>query len=106
VTRPEESSDVRAREVFLAVLQPRPGGRLLRSGRFLAAFAAELFWGLLPGPSLSDVVVTRRSDGAELVRVPAGDPMVAGDLLASVQRQLDELTPAAFLAGWGATEPG
>ena len=51
-------------------------------------------------------MVTRRSDGAELVRVPAGDPMVVGDLLASVQRQLDELAPAAFLAGWGATEPG
>ncbi len=102
MTGPEQEPPARAREVFVASLQPRPGGRLLRSARFLAAFAAELAMGFLPGPSLSDVVVTRRSDGAELMRVPAGDPLVPGDMLALVQRQLDELSPDAFLAEWGA----
>jgi hypothetical protein len=101
----EELPDVRAREVFVATLQMRPGRLLLHSARFLAAFAAELTWGLLPGPSLSDVVVTRRSDGAELVRVTAGDPNVPGEMLALVQRQLDELAPEAFLAEWGADGP-
>ena len=96
----------RAADVFLAALEPRPGGRLLRSARFLAAFAAELAWGLLPAPSLSDVVVRRRRDGEELVRVPAGDPNVPGDMLALVQRQLDELDPATFLAEWGAPAAG
>jgi len=92
----------RAADVFAASLQPRPGGRLVRSARFLAAFAAELAWGLLPQPSLSDVVVTRRADGAEVVRVPAGDPNVPGEMLGLVQRHLAELSPAAFLAEWGA----
>jgi hypothetical protein len=103
---PGEGPGVLARDVFVATLEPRPGGRLLRSVRLAAAFAAELAWGLLPAPSLSDVVVTRRRDGVELVRVEAGDPTVPGEMLGSVQRQLDSLDPAAFLAGWGATEPG
>ena len=106
MTAPDETPGIRAHHVFLASLEPRPGGRLLRSTRLAAAFLAELAWGLLPGPSLHDVVVTRRSDGAELVRVPAGDPLVPGDLLALVTRRLDELAPADFLAEWAAAEPG
>jgi hypothetical protein len=95
----------RATDVYEATLQPRPGGRLLRSGRLLAAFAAELAWGLLPAPSLSDVVVARRRDGAEVLRVSAGDPNVPGDMLALVQRHLATLTRAEFLAEWGAEDP-
>jgi hypothetical protein len=95
----------RATDVYEATLQPRHGGRLLRSGRLLAAFAAELAWGLLPQPALSDVVVTRRRDGAEVLRVSAGDPNVSGEMLALVQRHLAELGPAAFLAEWGAEDP-
>jgi hypothetical protein len=102
---PDDGRAVLARDVFAATLVPRPGGRLVRSARFFAAFAAELAWGLLPAPALSDVVVTRRRDGVELVRVSAGDANVPGEMLAVVQRQLDELDPAAFLAGWGGTEP-
>jgi hypothetical protein len=98
------TGDRRAAELYEATLQPRRGGRLLRSARFLAAFTAELAWGLLPAPSLSDVVVTRRADGAEVLRVPAGDPNVPGDMLHLVQRQLAELPPADFLAEWGADD--
>ena len=96
------AAEERAADVYTATLQPRPGGRLVRSARLLAAFAAELAWGLLPQPSLSDVVVTRRADGAEVVRVSAGDPTVPGEMLGLVQRHLAELSPAAFLAEWGA----
>ncbi|MCZ2815674.1 hypothetical protein [Modestobacter sp. VKM Ac-2984] len=96
---------VRAAEVYEATLQPRPGGRVLRGARLAAAFVAELAWGLIPGPSLHDVVVTRRADGDEVVRVSAGDPSVPGDMLALVRRQLGELSPAAFLAEWGADDP-
>jgi hypothetical protein len=99
-----EGVDQRAAQVYEATLQPRRGGRLLRSARFLAAFTAELAWGLLPAPSLSDVVVTRRADGAELLRVAAGDPNVPGDMLHLVQRQLEDLSPADFLAEWGAED--
>jgi len=95
----------RAADVYEAALQPRPGGRVLRSARLLAAFAAELAWGLLPAPSLHDVVVTRRVDGAEVLRTSAGDANVPGDMLALVQRHLAELDPTAFLAEWGADEP-
>ena len=96
------AAEERAADVYTATLQPRSGGRLVRSARLLAAFAAELAWGLLPQPSLSDVVVTRRADGAEVVRVSAGDPTVPGEMLGLVQRHLAELSPAAFLAEWGA----
>ena len=106
MSTPGEGAGVRAVDVFVATLEPRPGGRLLRSSRLLAAFVAELAWGLLPAPSLSDVVVTRRRDGVELLRVEAGDPNVPGEMLGFVQRQLESLEPAAFLAGWGVTEPG
>ncbi|SDY32085.1 hypothetical protein SAMN05661080_03062 [Modestobacter sp. DSM 44400] len=104
-SRPDDGSAVLARDAFAATLVRRPGGRLVRSGRFLAAFAAELAWGLLPAPSLSDVLVTRRRDGVERVRVSAGDANVPGEMLAVVQRQLEELDPAAFLAEWGESEP-
>ncbi len=92
-----------AAEVLEAALVARQGGRLVRSARFLAAFAAEMVMGLLPAPSLSDVVVTRRADGTEVLRVPAGDPAVPGDMLRLVQRQLAEQDLPTFLAGWGPT---
>ncbi|MCZ2847954.1 hypothetical protein [Modestobacter sp. VKM Ac-2978] len=106
MTDPDSATDgVRAAEVYEATLQPRPGGRVLRSARLAAAFVSELAWGLVPGPSLHDVVVTRRADGAEVLRVWAGDPMDPGDMLAQVRRQLAERSPADFLAEWGADEP-
>lgn len=107
MTDPESGTTdgARAADVYQATLQPKPGGRVLRSARLAAAFVAELAWGLLPGPSLHDVVVTRRADGAEVLRVSAGDPAVPGDMLAVVQRLLEECSPAEFLAEWGADEP-
>ncbi|MGY2065736.1 hypothetical protein [Blastococcus sp. SYSU DS0619] len=64
------------------------------------AFLAELLWGIVPGPSVHDVVVTRLDDGREVLRVPAGDPMVAGDMLQSVGAELERLGPEEFLAAW------
>jgi hypothetical protein len=72
--------------------------------RSAAVFAAGLAWGLLPAPALSGVAVSRRRDGAELVRVGAGDPDVPGGMPGVVQRQPEELDPAAFPAERGATE--
>jgi hypothetical protein len=89
-----------AAEELEAALVARPGGRLVRSGRFLAAFAAEIAMGFLPAPSLSDVVVTRRDDGTEVLRVPAGDPNVPGDMLRLVQRDLAQHDVPSFLAEW------
>ena len=96
---------VRAADVYEAALQPVPGGRLKRSARLAGAFIAELAWGLIPAPGLFDVVVTRRSDGAEVLRVGAGEPSVPGDVIGMVNQQLADLDPAAFLDEWGAEEP-
>jgi len=102
---PGTTGGPRAAEVYEATLQLRPGGRVLRSARLAAAFVSEMVGGLFPGPSLHDVVVTRRADGVEVLRVWAGDPAVPGDMLAQVQRQLADRSPAEFLAEWGAEEP-
>ncbi|WP_369139190.1 hypothetical protein [Modestobacter versicolor] len=105
MTGAEGTDAARASDVYEAALQQRPGSRAVRAARLAAAFAAELSWGLLPQPSLSDVVVTRRRDGAEVLRVSAGDPNVPGEMLALVRQHLADLSPADFLAEWGATEP-
>jgi hypothetical protein len=99
-----ETHGARAADLYLVSLQPRPGGRVLQGARFLAAFAGELVGGAT-GPSLHDVVVTRRADGAEVLRVPAGDPNVPGNTVGLVQHDLDVLDPAAFLARWDPSAP-
>ncbi|WP_245177106.1 gamma carbonic anhydrase family protein [Geodermatophilus sp. DF01-2] len=72
----------------------------MRSARLLAAFVAELSWRLFPGPSMSDVVVRRRRDGTEVLRLPAGDPLVPGDQLQHVRDMLDALGTQEFLRAW------
>jgi hypothetical protein len=91
---------VRAQDVFEVALLPRRGGSALRALRLAGAFAAQLLLQLIPSPSVHDVVVTRRADGAEVVREPAGDPLVAGDMLAGVRQDLATLDPETFLAQW------
>jgi hypothetical protein len=86
--------------VFTAALVARPGGPLMHALRVAGAVTAQLLLQLIPSPSVHDVVVIRRRDGVEVLREPAGDPLVAGDLLADVQRQLEELDPESFLAEW------
>ncbi|MGK5113984.1 MULTISPECIES: hypothetical protein [unclassified Geodermatophilus] len=93
-------SDVPAVQVLVADLEPRPGGRLVRAARLLAAFTAELALGLLPAPALFDVVVRRRSDRSEVVRVPAVDTTTPGDLLRFVREQLETSDAGTFLAEW------
>jgi hypothetical protein len=94
---------VRAADVFVADLRPRPGGRLMQGVRLAGAALSELLLQLIPAPSVHDVVVARRDDGTEVLRVPAGDPHVPGDMLRLVQRQLAEQDLPTFLAGWGPT---
>jgi hypothetical protein len=91
---------VRAADVFTADLRPRPGGRLRHRARIAGAFLSELLWQLVPSPSVHDVVVSRRDDGTEVLRVPAGEPFTAGDLLARVRDELAQQDPESFLAGW------
>jgi hypothetical protein len=96
----EEPAGVRAADVFTADLRPRPGGRLRHGARIAGAFVSELLLQLVPAPSVHDVVVARREDGAEVLRIPAGEPLRAGDLLARIRSELAQQAPEAFLAGW------
>jgi len=91
---------VRAADVFIADLRPRPGGPLRHWARLAGAALSELLLELIPSPSVHDVVVTRREDGEEALRVPAGEPLRAGELLAQIRHELEHLAPESFLAGW------
>jgi hypothetical protein len=95
-----EQDDLPAVEVFVADLEPRPGGRVLRGLRLTGAFVSEVVMGLLPAPAVSDVVVRRRADGSEVLRVPAADPVAPGDLLQFVREQLATNDAGTFLAEW------
>ena len=51
---------------------------------------------------MHDVVVTRRDDGSEVLREPAGVPLLAGELLGQIRDELERLDPDAFLEEWSA----
>ena len=95
----------RAADVFVADLRPRPGGRLLQGARLAGAALSELFLQLVPSPSVHDVVVTRRDDGSEVLREPAGTPLLAGELLGQIREELERTDPDTFLAAWSAAPP-
>ncbi len=96
---------VRAADVFVADLRPRPGGRLMQGLRLAGAALSELLLELIPSPSVHDVVVTRRDDGTEVLREPAGVPLRAGELLGQVRDELERLDPETFLRQWSAAPP-
>jgi hypothetical protein len=92
----------RAADVFVADLRPRPGGRLLQGVRLAGAALSELLLELIPSPSVHDVVVTRRDDGTEVLREPAGVPLLAGELLGQIRDEMERLDPDTFLDEWSA----
>jgi hypothetical protein len=90
----------RAADVFSLSLRPRPGGRVRHGLRLAGAFASQMTGQLVPSPAVHDLVVIRRTDNAEVLRVPAEDPLTVGDLVAYMREQLEELDEEAFLAEW------
>jgi hypothetical protein len=94
-----------ASEALSASLEPRAGGRLRRSARLAGAVVSQLALQLVPSPALHDVVVRRRDDGAEVLRVDSFDPLRPGDMLSFVRAQLEELDEQAFLAEWEPRTP-
>ena len=106
VTSTQESPDDRpAHAVLAAELVPRGGPAPLRLLRVVGYAAAEATGGLLPPPSMSDLVVRQRDDGTEVLRLPAGDVPAAGLLLQHVTERLAEQTVAEFLESWGEPTP-
>ncbi|NYG56379.1 hypothetical protein [Nocardioides perillae] len=102
----DEPAGVRAGDVYAVALEPPGTAR----GRWRArAHGALLAVGAMAGwydePTAGELVVRRRDDGRELLRVDAGPSEAAAQLLAHVRRQLDELAPRELRDVWGALDP-
>ena len=82
----------------VALVEHRRRGvrRLAVAGWALAAIVA----GWIDGPSVGEVVIRRRADGAELHRTDAGDAEACALLLAHLQEQLATLSAAEFEDAW------
>ena len=87
-----------AADGYAADLEPRPGGRPRHRLRVAGAFVAEMAQGLLPAPTVHDVVVRRRDDGTEVLRVPSEDLSAA--MLSAIRDELAAVGPGEFLARW------
>lgn len=90
-----------AGDLYRHALEPHQRGRLRRAAVQAADLVAAATVGLLELSSVGDVVVRRRSDDLEVLRVPAGPPDEAAQTLAHVGEQLDTLPPAEFRDAWG-----
>ncbi|MCD4535953.1 hypothetical protein LRP67_17835 [Nocardioides sp. cx-169] len=90
-----------AGDVYAHVLETLRRGRLRRA----AILAVDVVASVLSAPSelssAGDVVVRRRADGVEVLRVPVGPPEEAAQISAHVEQQLAGMSPAEFRATWG-----
>lgn len=90
-----------ARDLYTHLLEPLRRGRLRRA----AVLAVDVIASALSAPSdlssAGDVVVRRRADGAEVLRVPVGPPEEAAQVSAHVEQQLADMSPAEFRKTWG-----
>lgn len=85
-----------------AMLAPRGGSGWAKALRSAATLAAGLAGDLEAGPSETDLVVVRRSNGREILRVSAGSVAEADRLLQQVRRDLSTKTVAEFVGEWRA----
>ena len=90
-----------AGEIYSSVLEPRPRS----APRRLLASVLDLWCATTGGrmelTRAADIVVRRRSDGAEELRVPVPSADDAPVLLDVVREQLAALSPGEFRAAWG-----
>lgn len=90
-----------ADEIYTSALEPPqrgPVGRVVCSALDLWC---AMTGGLLELTAASDVVVRRRSDGGEELRVAGAAPTVSLGLLETVRTDLLEMSPDQFRAEWG-----
>ena len=90
-----------ADEVYSSALEPRPRSRPRR----LLVSALDLWCATTGGrmelTRAADIVVRRRSDDVEELRVPVPVADDAPVLLDVVREQLETLSPEEFRAAWG-----
>jgi hypothetical protein len=91
---------------FSADLRPQADNRIVALLKMTGTAVEQLITqGETPPASGSDLVISRRSDGSEVVRISAGDRVEAGNLLASARAQLEKQSSEQFLKSWGVTSP-
>lgn len=93
-----------ATDLYRHGLEPHERGRLRRAAVLAADLVASATVGMLELSSLGEVVVRRRTDDLEVLRVTAGPPDEATQLLAHIEEQLATMSPAEFRATWGIDE--
>ena len=94
-----------AASIYEGRLDVRPRARLLQvvAVGFWVALSA-LTMGRLSAP-VPDVVVRRRADTRELLRLDADSEQEAEDLLHRVRADLEKLGAAAFCTRWNVQQP-
>lgn len=98
------TSSVIALDLYLVKLEPVRRSRLRRVGVAALDLWCAMSGGLLELSSVGDVVVRRRTDDVEVLRMASGPPEQAAQTLNYVLEQLRELTPADFRSAWGVPE--
>lgn len=101
-----------AGDLYQHRLEPQQGGRLrraLRAAYVLGDVVAASVAAPLDPLSAGDVVVRRRTEEVEVLRVAAGPSEEAARLLAHIGEQLETMSPEEFHETWsidGLTPPG
>ncbi|WP_323793005.1 hypothetical protein [Nocardioides sp.] len=89
-----------AGEVYESELLPPTRSKLRRYSFGALDLWCAMFGGLFELSAGGEVVVRRRADGVEELRIPVTGTEEAGLLLTMVREQLAELTPAEFRSTW------
>lgn len=90
-----------AGEVYSSALEPSPRGRIGRAVCSALDLWCAMTGGVLELTSAADVVVRRRSDAGEELRVAGGPPSVSLGLLEQVRADLVVMGPDEFRSEWG-----
>jgi hypothetical protein len=94
-----------AGEVYVVHLEPHPRPRARRVLHAALDLWCATSGGMLELSSAGDVVVRRRCDDAEELRIFAGPPGTAAPMLHQVREDLEGLSPESFRAAWGLDQP-
>lgn len=91
----------KAGDVYSVELAAYAGGKAVRQFllRLVNLLSAPVS-GWVDGPSIAQLVVRRRSDDVEVLRVDAGGEEGAGLLFHELRNQLETLTPDEFQDRW------
>ena len=90
-----------ASEVYWLLFEPHPRRRARRVVAAVLDLWCATSGGMLELTSVGDMVVRRRHDGAEELRIYAGPPSVAAPMLHQVTDDLATLSPEEFREAWG-----